>query len=138
MSRRSRRLQERETTQGVDEGKVEDHRLSAGNVMGLYDPVITPNLRTTQAMLAAEAAAETLNIYNVSEHADDGKTNDEKEADDVRMYSMIISKPKLTHNICSQYVDYIVDDIRMYCGELFPTIYKSKTAPSVFRFLKYS
>ena len=64
MARRSRRLQEKVT----DEGKTEDRRLSAGDVLGLHAPAATPNLRTVNAMSAAEVAAATLDTYNAGEH----------------------------------------------------------------------
>ena len=72
MSRRSRRLQERNATQSEDdvEGRTGDRRLSAGGVLGLDAPAATPNLRTAQAMGAAEAAAATLDAYNAEGHDD--------------------------------------------------------------------
>ena len=86
MSRRSKRLQEKEATQDADEGKTEDRRLSAGGVLGLDAPAGTPNLRTAQAVSAAAAAAATLDAYNAEGHDDDGEnTNDEeKEEGDAR------------------------------------------------------
>ena len=87
MSRRSRRLLGKAATQDADEGKTDDRRMSAGGVLGLHAPAGTPNLRTAQAMSAAEAAAATLDSYNASEHVEDENTNDEideKEADEAR------------------------------------------------------
>ena len=62
MSRRKKRLQEKETTQNVDEGKTEDRRLSAGDVLGLglNAPAGTPNLSTALAVSAAAAPVEFL------------------------------------------------------------------------------
>ena len=87
MSRRSKRLQEKTTTRDADEGKTDNRRLSAGGVLGLHAPAMTPNLRTAQAMSAAEAAAATLDSYNASEHIEGENTNDEideKNADEAR------------------------------------------------------
>ena len=82
MSRRSRRLKERTASQDADEGKTEDRRLSAGGVLGLHAPAGTPNLRTAQAVSAAEAAAETLDAYNADRHDDDENTIDEIDEKD--------------------------------------------------------
>lgn len=64
MSRRRRRLKEREASQDADEGKTEDRRLSVGDVLGLHAPAGTPNLRTAQAVSAAEAATVTLDAFD--------------------------------------------------------------------------
>ena len=88
MSRRSRRLQEKTVTQDANEGKKDDRRMIAGDVLGLHAPAGTPNLRTAQVISAAEAAAATLDSYNASEHVEDENTNeeiDEKEADEARV-----------------------------------------------------
>ena len=82
MSRRSRRLQERETSQDVDEGKTGDRRLSVGDVLGLCAPAGTPNLRTAQAVSAAEAAAATLDSYNADRRDDDENTIDDIDEKD--------------------------------------------------------
>ena len=63
MSRRSKRLAEKEASRDDDEGKTEDRRLSAGGVMGLTAPAGTPNLRTAQAVSAAETTETTLDTY---------------------------------------------------------------------------
>ena len=82
MSRRSRRLKER-ASQDADEGKTEDRRMSAGDVLGLHAPPAgTPNLRTAQAVSAAEAAAATLDAYNADRHDDDENTIDEIDEKD--------------------------------------------------------
>ena len=81
MSRRSRRLKER-ASQDADEGKTEDRRLSAGGVLGLHAPAGTPNLRTAQAVSAAEAAAATLDSYNADRRDDDENTIDEIDEKD--------------------------------------------------------
>ena len=81
MSRRSKRLKEKQDAD-ADEGKREDRRLSAGDVLGLQAPTNTPNLRTAEAMSAAEAAAATLDAYNAGEHVDDGNTTDEAKSGD--------------------------------------------------------
>ena len=52
MFRRIKRLQEKGTTQDVNEGKTEGRRLSAGDVLGLDAPAGTPNLRTAQTVSA--------------------------------------------------------------------------------------
>ena len=56
--------------------------MSAGGVLGLNAPAGTPNLRTAQAVSAAEAAAATLDAYNADRHDDDGNTIDEIEEKD--------------------------------------------------------
>ena len=81
MSRRSRRIQERGASKDADEGKTENRRLSAGDVLGLHAPAGTPNLRTVQAVSVDEAAAATLYVYNEDRRDDDpdddGNTVDE-------------------------------------------------------------
>ena len=69
VSRRSRRLQERNATQdrSDDGGEVENHRLSAGGVLWLNVPSATPNLRTTQDMCETEVTAPTLDAYNAGD-----------------------------------------------------------------------
>ena len=81
MSRRSKRLREKQDAD-ADEGKREDRRLSAGGVLGLQAPTNTPNLRTAEAMSAAEAVAATLDAYNEVGDVDDGNTTDEQKDDD--------------------------------------------------------
>ena len=81
MSRRSKRLKEKQQ-QDADEGKNEDRRLRAGGVLGMQAPANTPNLRTAEAISAAEAAAATLDAYNAGEHVNDGNTTDEQKDDD--------------------------------------------------------
>ena len=63
MSRRSKRLAEKEASRNDDEGKTEDRRLSAGGVMGLTAPAGTPNLRTAQAQ--AHERQEKENVSTV-------------------------------------------------------------------------
>ena len=82
MSRRSRRIQERGASKDADEGKTENRRLSAGDVLGLHAPAGTPNLRTAQAVSAAEAAAATLYSYNADRRDDDENTIDEIDEKD--------------------------------------------------------
>ena len=76
MSHRSKRLAEKEASRDDDEGKTEDRRLSAGDVMGLTAPAGTPNLRMAQAVSEVDAAAVTLDSYNASGHGDDENTID--------------------------------------------------------------
>ena len=65
----------------TDEGKTEDRRLSAGDVLGLHAPATTPNLRTVKAISAAEAAAATLDAYNAEGRVGGENTIDAKEDD---------------------------------------------------------
>ena len=56
--------------------------MSAGDVLGLHAPAGTPNLRTAQAVSAAEAAAATLDAYNADRHDDDENTIEEIDEKD--------------------------------------------------------